>query len=111
MIAILIFLFVVSVVLTTILYLVLADENSGGESMIKISAKEAKAFLKDCDRRTINDGFQVFYNGKWMELGRTDELDDIRTMICDAKFKDYKPRFGARITTDGFFVIDSISDG
>jgi lipocalin len=79
--------------------------------VIEISAKEARSFLKNCERRVTQDGFEVFYNGKWLELGRTDELDDIQTTICDAKFSEYKPRFGARIAANGFFAIDSISDG
>ena len=57
---------------------------------------------------------EIFYNGAWMILGRTDLKDNICTSHpFRASMEYYKSliRYGARVTKNGFFVIDSWSDG
>jgi hypothetical protein len=64
---------------------------------------------------------RVKIDGKWFDLCRTDLCDDIRTWGSVPLFPvpsdvaqvtaNYDKTFGARVTDDTIFIIDSISDG
>ena len=113
----------------------MSDEQGAGsnyEECLEITADEVIAALKSLPFRTTGEkykeGFraEIFYKEKWRELGRCDWSDDVRTFVGFTSQHSYydepiahfcssilnvgdKP--GARITEDGFFVIDALSDG
>lgn len=63
---------------------------------------------------------EIYYNDKWLVLGGTDLIDDIKTTTCfnldedlESMIEAYRSQinFGARVTDTGFFVVTSLTDG
>lgn len=54
---------------------------------------------------------QVKYKGKWLNMCRADECDEVRTSYEGEPMSSYKPHYGAWITKTDFIAIDSFSDG
>lgn len=60
---------------------------------------------------------QIKYRGQWRLLGRTDLLDDVRTSVWGVEVEEAITEamrtvvYGARVTENGFFVIDRLTDG
>lgn len=70
-------------------------------------------------RVSASGGIEIFLNGDWVEFGRTDLIDDIKTTFCGCSENDLafikstkaKNNYGARFSKRGFFVVDSMTDG
>jgi hypothetical protein len=78
-------------------------------------------------RCTELEDAQIFYNGEWLQFGRTDWKDDVGTGCCfdsidallgqvsryiDALKGDWPERWpGARVSDGWFCVLDAYSDG
>lgn len=95
----------------------------------QISYTKARKFLRSCDwrmSRTVINGddettVDVFYEGKWLKLGRIDDGGDVGEFVdwsSDPQFFKNPPMYfrktcllGAVITDTEFFVIDSATDG
>lgn len=61
---------------------------------------------------------QIMFNGKWLNVARTDLFDDVCTGLCETKklaeWKNHyisRVMYGARIKENTFAVIDSVTDG
>lgn len=82
------------------------------EKALSVCATKEELESHDGDIRHALTRAYIFYDGKWRRLHRTDLMDDVGT-LRDAGVKFYKQSigYGARVTEDGFGVIDSFSDG
>ncbi len=89
-----------------------------------IQKDEALKIMMECEHRSITeknkegykwkDVIQIFYDGQWRDVCRTDLKDNVATTGSSDSFSKYlnAVRYGARILRNGHFaVIDSYSDG
>ena len=95
----------------------------------RLSYSEARKFLATCEWRMTRSFLagddktevQVLHAGKWLSLGRMDDLDECRSSIDWTSETSFyknpvahyrkKTLLGALITEEEFFVIDSATDG
>lgn len=87
---------------------------------MKAMAVRIKPFLGGSE---AGGKIMVMFRGKWLNLCRTDQLDDVCTSTCmtwheakteakhAVKFFMKKCRYGARVDATTFAVIDSATDG
>ena len=84
-----------------------------------LSVKKAKQVLSNAEIRRKDQKIEIFYNDEWLQLCRTDYMDDICTIDEEDPNKTLeelrqkylrKIRYGA-YTNNRFAVIDSVSDG
>lgn len=97
---------------------------------VTLSADDTRKVLAAARCRWVDKAWEsvaVLYRDKWLELGRTDLHDDVRTGAGISLMPNAAPTpddpaeivarfikrvvFGARVTEDGFFVIDRLTDG
>ena len=88
---------------------------------VTLSPEKAREVLDGIEYRRVSEGdwteVEVFYNGQWLGLCRTDLYDDVATSSDMTRRKDpityyrKKIKFGARITDELFCVIDRLTDG
>src|SRR5580765_1651853 len=97
------------------------DEFIGEASKtLTLNRDQARLTLTYCKwRQREEGGVEILYNSRWLHLCRTDLYLDIRTWTSRAShgnpdslsFYIDTVAFGARITEDAFFIVDSLSDG
>jgi hypothetical protein len=85
---------------------------------VDLSQAEVFEALDGIEVRLVGDRPEVKYKGQWVRFGRTDLFDDVETIRCCAtqeeaeysveRLRNYN--YGARLS-DGFFVVDSMTDG
>lgn len=91
---------------------------------VTLSADDTRKVLAAAPCRWVDKAWEsvaILYRDKWLELGRTDLHDDVRTGAGISLMSNAAPTlvarfikrvvFGARVTEDGFFVIDRLTDG
>lgn len=108
-----------------------ANKNlwDSGEEFQYLNVDKLAELLNGAPRRIIEHpavgknkpwkSHEVFINEKWKTLGRTDLRDDVRTyggisiwpVSSDTCHVSTETRYGARLTDDGLYIIDSFSDG
>jgi len=95
-----------------------------------IQKDEALKIMMECEHRSITEEkvgwpykeghkwkdvtIQIFYDGQWRDVCRTDLKDNVATTGSSDSFSEYlnAVHYGARILRNGHFaVIDSYSDG
>lgn len=84
---------------------------------MKLSRKVARETLRKASLRLNDQGeAEILYKGAWIEFGRTDLAGEAMCQIggCDVeelRAEMMDEAWGAVVDEDGFYVIDSATDG
>lgn len=102
----------------------LSEGRAIPEMGMQLGREEARGQLRTAPIRSVRvenkrlrDGYfwlryQICYQDKWLDLCRTDLMDDISTYKIGCAVGDYlETCHGARITETAFKVVDAFSDG
>jgi hypothetical protein len=86
---------------------------------VDISPADVSKMLDVVDVRLVDEAPQVLIRDEWVNLGRTDLMDNVSTVRCFGTLEEAKAfvaelqlsNHGARLIHGGIFVVDSMTDG